>query len=366
MTYTTKAAVLRAPDAPFTLEEVELEPLRGHEILVRIVGSGFCHSDLMPRQPSLTGGELGPIIMGHEGAGIVEEVGSEVTTIAVGDRVVLSFDSCGHCASCRTGHPSYCPEFGLRNLSGRNADLSSSARDADGHPILNRWFAQSSFAEYAVATDRNAVVVDDSVPLELLGPLGCGVQTGAGSVLNVLQPQPGQSIVIFGIGGVGLSGLLAAKLSGASDIVAVDLVDSRLELALELGATRAVRGDAPDLVAQITGGGRGLDLALDTTAAPPVMSTALQSVGTGGKVVFVGVGTGQFTAHPTALTGKTLTYAIEGASVPQLFIPRLIDLYQRGLFPYDRLITRYAFDEINQAEADTASGKAIKPLLLPA
>ena len=204
---------------------------------MRIVGAGMCHTDVLPRAPGFVAAP--PIVTGHEGAGVVEAVGDAVTALAVGDHVVLSFDSCGECANCRTGQPAYCDSFLARNLLGRELDGSETAHDAAGEPVAARWFGQSSFATHAIATERNAVKVDPALPLELLGPLGCGIQTGAGSILRALDVQPGSSVAVFGAGAVGLAAVMAAAVAGAATIIAVDLQQHRLDLAV--GARRDAR-----------------------------------------------------------------------------------------------------------------------------
>lgn len=365
MTTTAIAAVLRNSDGKFELEEVELGPLESDELLVKVVGAGLCHTDLLLRDPNFLA-QTGPIILGHEGSGIVEAVGSAVRGVEVGDHVLMSFESCGRCRNCLAGSPSYCDEFMSRNLTGRRADLSTGALDRNGNPVANRWFGQSSFATHAIATERNVVVVDKALPLELLGPLGCGLQTGAGSVLNEMKLAAGQSIAVFGAGGVGLAAVMAAKAAGARDIVVVDLVDSRLETAVEVGATRTVRGDAPDLVEAIKNGGRGLDFSFETTAVTSVITTAVSILDNPGKAVLVGGGSGKLDIDPVLLAGKSVTYVLEGSSVPQVFLPQLVDLWQRGWFPFDKLVQTYTLDQINQAVEDSLSGKAIKPVLTPA
>ncbi|XVV38365.1 NAD(P)-dependent alcohol dehydrogenase [Streptomyces sp. CA-100214] len=363
MSRVTTAAVLRGHDQPHVLEEVTLSDLAPHEILVRVVGAGMCHSDMMPRIEALSKA-LGPAILGHEGAGVVEEVGSAVVRLRPGDHVLLSFDSCGICANCLRAAPAYCLQFNAYNLSGRRRDGSAGAAADDGSPIAARFFGQSSFAHHAIATERNAVVIDPSLPLELLGPLGCGLQTGAGSVLNEMRLAPGQSLAVFGAGAVGLAAVMAAKIAGAREIVAVDLHDSRLEMARELGATRVVRGDEPDLVAAVRGDGPGLDFSFETTAVTPVITAAISVLAVPGKAVLVGAG-GELAVTPGALIGRTVTYALEGSSIPQVFLPQLIDYWQRGLFPFEKFVRQYPMSEINQAEADSLSGATIKPVLIP-
>lgn len=364
MSTETTAAVLRTADGQYALEPVTLRDLRADEVLVRIVGAGMCHTDVLPRMPGFIAPP--PIIPGHEGAGIVEQIGSDVTGIAVGDHVVLSFDSCGACGNCRAGLPAYCDTFMARNLLGRELDGSSTVTDADGHDVGARWFGQSSFATHAISTARNTVVVDASLPLELLGPLGCGIQTGAGSILVALDVQPGTSVSVFGAGAVGLAAVMAAKVAGATTIIAVDLHQSRLDLALELGATHALAGNRTDLAAEITSiSGGGVQYAFDTTGVPAVITTALATTRMSGSVGLVGVQQGNLELDGMILVGKTVIGILEGSADPQTFIPRMIELWREGRFPFDRLIETFPMSQINEAEASSLQGRAIKPVLIP-
>lgn len=360
------AAVLRAHQGPYGIEEAELADPAPGEVRVRIAGVGMCHTDTLPRIPDLTVGP--PIIAGHEGAGVVEAVGAGVTDRAVGDHVVLSFDSCSCCQNCRAGHPAYCATFFARNLSGIGDGAPSPVTGADGRPIAARWFGQSSFASHANVAARNTVVVDRTLPLELLGPLGCGIQTGAGAVFNSLNLRAGQSIVVYGAGAVGLSAVMAAAVSGAATVIAVDLHDSRLQLAEQLGATHTVNGGDLDRVAaaiaEITGDGS--QYALDTTGVPAVISTAIAALRPTGVCGLVGAQLGDLVLDPMALAvGKTVTGILEGDAQPALLIPALITLWQQGRFPFDSLIKTYPLAAINQAEADSLAGSVIKPVLIP-
>ncbi|MFI7132361.1 NAD(P)-dependent alcohol dehydrogenase [Nonomuraea sp. NPDC050153] len=352
-----QAAILRDPGKPFTVEDISLAPPGPGEALVRVAGAGMCHTDVLFRGLA----ELPmPMVFGHEGSGVVEAVGPGVTRVAPGDHVVMSYDSCGWCGRCLTGAAPYCDEFMARNLSGVRADGSTGAICSVGEPVAARWFGQSSFATHAVATERNLVTVDKSLPLELLGPLGCGLQTGAGSVLISLNVRAGAGIAVFGAGAVGLAAVMAAKAAGADEIVAVDLHASRRELALELGATRALDGADPDLAAAVG----QVDHSLDTTGVPEVIRTAIAVLRPGGSCGLVGAG-GEITLPPTALAGRTVRFIFEGDAVPQEFVPRLIRLWRQGRFPFDRLIRTYPLDAINDAERDSASGATVKPVLLP-
>lgn len=366
------AAVLRAHDAPYTLEPVDLDEPGPGEVLVRIAGVGMCHTDLLGRVPGPRDGGRGdrvpkPAVLGHEGSGVVEEVGPGVVGLAAGDHVVLSFDSCGLCANCRDGRPGYCARMAALNMAAAVPDGRPRAFDQAGSPVHNRWFGQSSFATHALATVRNTVKVDPDAPVELLGPLGCGVQTGVGSVLLALSVRPGEAFVVFGAGAVGLSAVMAARLAGADPIVAVDLHASRRDLALDLGATHAFDGADPDLLRRLRAlVSDGFHHALDTTAHPDAVATAVAALRTTGVCGLAGVGREDYRLDPThMLMGRTVRGIIEGDAVPQTFVPRMIDLWRRGLLPFDRLVRTYPLADIARAEADALSGTTVKPVLLP-
>ena len=332
---------------------------------MRIEGTGFCHTDVLPRTPGFMASP--PIIAGHEGGGVVTAVGEGVD-VAVGAHVLLSFDSCGHCTNCVHGHPAYCRSFFTRNLTGRAVDGSTPVVDRHGQPVAARWFAQSSFSSHCLAGPRNVVVVDDDLPLHLFAPLGCGIQTGAGSVLNALRVQAGTSFVVFGAGSVGLAAVMAARVAGAVRIVAVDLHTARLELALELGATHVVRGGTSGVARQvrsITKG--GAQYALDTTGQPTVIADGVDSLRPTGTIGLVGSATQDLVLGAAALTsGKNVMGILEGDAVPQVLLPQLIDLWRQGRFPFDRLVSTYPLSDINAAEHDAAAGVVIKPVLVPA
>src|ERR1700730_1871700 len=250
------AAVLRACDAPYRIEDVQLRDPGPGEVRVRVVAVGMCHTDVLPRMSGFPASP--PIITGHEASGILDAVGETVTDLVAGDHVVISFDSCRACSNCQSGHPAYCESFVIGNLTGVGVEGSGTVRDAAGMPIASRWFGQSSFASYVIAAARNVVKVDPTIPLHMLGPLGCGVLTGAGSILVALGVDHGDSVVVFGAGSVGLSAVLGARAAGAATIVAVDRNHARLQLAAELGATHTFAASVPDLESQltkVTGGG---------------------------------------------------------------------------------------------------------------
>lgn len=362
-----EAAVVREEGGPFTVEQVELEEPREGEGLVRVVGAGVCHTDMIVRDqfyPTPL-----PAVLGHEGSGVVEAVGPGVTGVAPGDHVVMSFDFDGSCRSCRDGHPAYCEAFFEHNFAGARPADGSSPLSQDGERLAGHFFGQSSFATHAIATERNVVPVTDKVPLEILGPLGCGVQTGAGGVINTLDPQAGSSIAVFGAGSVGLSAVMAADLKGCTEIVSVELRENRREKAVELGATETVDPGAVDdpveAIRAATDG--GVDYALETTGVPEVAEQATKTLrhrGTLGLIGAPALGTeASYDVNDMLLNGRSITGIVEGDADPQQFIPDLIDLYRRGKFPFDELITYYGFKEIEQAVEDSEEGRSIKPVL---
>src|SRR3989440_1204429 len=361
-----KAAVLRAGDAPYRIEDVELAESGPGEVRVRIVGAGLCHTDMLPRVPEYPANP--PIITGHEGAGVVDAVGEDVSGLVPGDHVVLSFDSCRTCENCLSGHPAYCETFLPRNITGLDLNGGTAVRDADGKPVASRWFGQSSFATHSLVAARNVVKVDRSLPLELLGPLGCGIQTGAGAVLVALGVEAGTKVVVFGCGGVGLAAVMAAVVAGATTIVAVDLNQGRLELARELGATHTVDGAREDLLAElqrVTGG--GAHYTVDTTGVPAVIQTAVHALRVAGTCGLIGVQMGDVVLDPYALgVGRNVMGILEGDAVPQVLIPQLIALWQQGRFPVDKLIKTLPLEQINEAEQASLKGEVVKPVLIPA
>lgn len=360
------AAVARSAGHPLELVPLELDEPRADEVRVRMVATGVCHTDALVRDQVLP--TPLPVVLGHEGAGIVDAVGAAVTTVEPGDHVVLGFNSCGHCVSCRSGHPAYCETFPAHNFGGRRADGTTSLSDGET-VVSSHFFGQSSFATFANVAERSVVRVPKSVPLEILGPLGCGLMTGAGAVLNVLRPEAGSSIVIFGTGAVGCSALLAAIVANCTTIVMVDIVPGRLEFALDLGATHVIDSrseDAVEAVKRITGG--GAQCALDTTGNRQVFRQMVDSLAVRGHGVLVGAapaGTDAAVDIGAFLTqSPTISGVIEGDAVPQSFIPLLVELYQAGRFPFDRLVKEYPFERINDAFEDSAGGVTIKPIVV--
>ena len=360
-----RAAVLRDHSLSMPIECVAVDQPRADEVLVRVVATGICHTDIKVAQ--VPGLSPRPIVLGHEGAGVVEKVGASVRKLKAGDHVVLTFDSCGRCPTCSVGKPSYCHEVAAVCFSGKRLD-GSTTLGVDGAAVHGNFFGQSSFASHAIANERNAIKVRDDAPLELLGPLGCGLQTGAGAVLNSLGTRAGQTIAVFGVGAVGLAAVMAAKIAGASKIFAVDVVEERLALARDLGATIAINGSRSDALAEIIAAtGRGVDYSLDTTAADSVIEQAIDCVGPLGTCGLIANKSPAQTAPVkilgSMLRGRTIRGIVQGDSVPDIFIPRLVDFFMDGRFPFDRLVKFYPFDKIDEALRDADSGATIKPVL---
>ena len=359
-----KAAVVHEKSAPFAIEELDLDDPRDDEVLVRMVGCGVCHTDLVA-QAGFMPIPL-PAVFGHEGSGVVEKVGSRVTKVKPGDHVVMSFRSCGVCSSCMKGFPANCLDFFKLNFAGLRADGSPTMKKG-GETIHASFFSQSSFASYALASERNVVKVRNDVPLELLGPMGCGIQTGAGGVINSLKARPGSSIAVFGVGSVGLSAILAATASGLTTAIAVDVKGERLDLALKMGATHVIdssRTNAVEEIQKITGG--GVQYSLECTGIPAVFRQSVDALAMTGVCGLIGVapfGVEVSLGMQTILNGRTIRGVVEGDSIPDLFIPQLIELYRQGRFPFDRMITFYPFDQINKAVEDSEKGKALKAVL---
>ncbi|MEU0163053.1 NAD(P)-dependent alcohol dehydrogenase [Streptomyces sp. NPDC006261] len=358
------AAVLRSYEDPFAVEEVILNagPAEG-EILVRIAGCGMCRTDLAVRRSA--GRSPLPAVLGHEGAGVVVETGGPHTGLVAGDHVVLSFDSCGRCRSCLGAAPAYCDRFAPLNLLGGRPENAARFTDAAGGALAPRWFGQSSFAAYAMVPARNAVRVDPSLPLSLLGPLGCGFLTGAGAVLNSFGAGPGDTVAVFGAGAVGLAAVMAATASGAV-AVAVDRHPERLALAEKLNAVPVHSESAglPGRIQRLTDG--GAQYALDTTGSAQLINDALRALRPTGHLGLVARLHTALPLEPGTLDrGRKISHICEGDAVPGLLIPRLTALWQAGRFPFDQLIRTYPLADINEAERDCEAGLVVKPVLIP-
>ncbi|MCY0939790.1 NAD(P)-dependent alcohol dehydrogenase [Streptomyces antarcticus] len=359
------AAVSRVADGEFRIEVLELDDPRPDEVLVRYTAVGLCHTDL-----EAAAGRLPtplPVVLGHEGAGTVEAVGSAVTGFAPGDRVVLSLDSCGACRSCLAGQPAYCEQHIPLNFASSRTDGSVGLRDAAGKGVHDHFFGQSSFASHGLAHPRGLVKVPDDLPLTTLAPLGCGIITGAGAVLNSLAVRAGSTVAVFGLGAVGLAAVMAAAASGATRIIAVDRVPGRLGLAGELGATDVVDAstDTAQAVMELTGG-RGVDHSVESTGAVPVMNTAISVLAPLGSAAVLGVAGLDAELKANAfelLKGRSVTGSVMGHQAPGVLIPRLLDLHHQNRFPLDRLVTTYPLADINRAVADVRAGRTVKAVL---
>jgi aryl-alcohol dehydrogenase len=361
-----QAAVVEQKGDKFRLTDIKLDPPRADEVLVKIVGVGVCHTDLVCRDQYFP--VPLPCIFGHEGSGIVEAVGENVTKVAPGDHVVLTYRSCGKCVNCIKGAAPYCLDLYGQNFSGHRPD-GSNAHSCNGKTVHGHFFQQSSFATHALAHEQNTVKVDTSAPLELLGPLGCGIQTGAGAVMNSLRPRAGQSIAIFGAGSVGLSAVMAANVVGCAKIIAVDINESRLELARQLGATDTINAQDDGVVERIvelTGG--GVDFSLECTGLPAVARQAVDCLiltGTCGIIGVAPLGTEIALDMNGILFGRTVRGIIEGDSDRDVFIPRLVELHRQGRFPFDKLVRFYPLSDIETAVEDTERGEVLKAILRP-
>jgi aryl-alcohol dehydrogenase len=360
------AAVVDGPGAPFVIRELELADPQPGEVLVRMVAAGLCHTDLGVQ----AGGIPFPLpgVLGHEGAGVIEQLGDPGSGLHVGQKVLLSFTSCGHCGGCRDGHPAHCDTWVPRNLlQGRRDDGTATIHD-NGAEIGGRFFGQSSFATHAIADARSVVPVPDAAPLEVLAPLGCGVQTGFGTVWRILRPEPGSTVAVFGAGGVGLSAVMAADLLPLRRVIAIDLSPSRLAVARELGATDTIdarNGDAEEQLSALTGG-RGVDHALETTGNPQVLEAAIRGLGIGGACAVIGappLGTTASFDVQGILPGKRIVGVTLGDGDPQTLLPLLVELHGRGRLPLERIIRHYPLAEIDAAANDMHSGVTIKPVI---
>lgn len=372
-----RAAVLRQSGAtapfeksrPISVEEVELSKPEAGELLVRVIGAGLCHSDL-----SVINGNRPrpvPLVLGHEGAGEVVEVGPGIRDLKAGDPVVFQFSAnCGRCRRCLEGRPQICEVNAVARAKGDLMGGGRRLKSASGEYLAHH-SGVSCFAEYAVIDRGSCVKVDDSIPLDKAAIFGCAVMTGVGAVLNTARIRPGDSVAVIGLGGVGLNGLLGAKVAGAGAIIAIDLNDDRLGLARQLGATHTFNAKDPALAEQvrdITHG--GVDFAFDFAGAIPAMETGYGLLRAGGELVVAGLAPADstFTFTPPAMVSdeKAIRGSYMGGCVPVRDIPRYIDLYQQGRLPIDALISSsVGFDEINEGFDRLADGSAIRQILMP-
>lgn len=362
-----RAAVLFAPKEKLEVVDVDLEAPGPGEVRARLVASGVCASDwhtMTGAIPSPT-----PSVLGHEGAGVVEEVGAGVTLVKPGDHVVLSWvPNCGRCRYCESGRPNLCSAAAPSLLAGT---LVSGARRLSyrGEPLYHYSFL-STFAEAVVVDEACCVPVREDVPLAVAALVGCAVMTGYGAVVNRAHVEPGATVVVFGAGGVGLSAVMAARLSGAENIVAVDPVASKRELATEVGATHVVdpvAGGPGELLASLTRG-EGADVAIESAGRPELVAEAFEVTRRGGTVVCVGIPSAE---ARVSLPGpalvrheKIVTGSLYGSCRPRLDMPKILDLYAEGRLPLGLLVTRtYELDEVNAAFEDMLAGKLARGVL---
>ncbi|MDH6195577.1 aryl-alcohol dehydrogenase [Mycobacterium frederiksbergense] len=362
------AAVVEQIGGEFSRDTIELDVLRPDEVRVRIHASGICATDLAV-QAGKTPFPL-PGILGHEGAGVIEEVGAAVNALAPGDRVVMTFDSCGQCEPCLAARPVQCVNwFALNMGSGTRLDGSLTTRRCTGRALHGHFFGQSSFATHAICSQRSVVKVETDTDFAVLAPLGCSGQTGAGSVWNLLRPEPGSSVIIYGGGAVGLMAVLAAQLTPARQVIVVDRVESRLDLARELGATVTVNAGTDDVATAVNDAteGRGADRALETTGNMTVLRQAVDLLAVSGVCVVVGAPpTGSevaFDVQEMLVRHPTIIGVSQGLARPRQIIPALVELHEAGRFPAEKLITAFPFDQINEAVTAAKQGEVIKPVL---
>ena len=359
-----KAAVSWKPGTPFVLEEVELASPKVSEVLVEVVASGVCATDA-----GAAAGFMGvpfPIVLGHEASGIVKEVGEAVTYVKPGDHIVIACCLCGHCNNCLTGKPGSCEEIPRLNFGGAMED--GSKRLSKNGSEISTFFGQSGFATYAVTNEKNIVKIDKDLDLKLFGPLGCGIVTGSATVAEGLKPSFGSSIAVYGCGAVGLSAVMAAKITGCAKIIAVDLNEKRLELAKELGATHTINSrdaEIVQVVRELTGG-KGVNYGLEATGNSSVAKSALSALTNHGELALIGAGYKEIgiDLNTEFLFGtKKVSGFIAGLVPAKYFVPKIIEFYRQGRFPLEKLVTYYDFDNINQAFEDMRSGASIKPIL---
>ena len=360
------AAVLNQPNGPFKIEAVSVSPPQAGEVRVAIKAVGICHTDLV-----VASGAMGlqfPAVLGHEGAGIVEAIGAGVASVKVGDKVLLTFNSCGHCKPCSHDEPAYCQQFVPLNMVCARADGSTRLHRSDA-PVADNFFGQSSFASYAIANERNVLKVDDDADLAVLAPLGCGIQTGVGAVLRSLEGKPGEALVVIGGGAVGLSALLGGKIAGCATIVVIEPQEGRRSLASELGATHVIDPNAGDVAQAVRAIlPDGADMVVDTSGFMPVVEQAVNMIANRGRIGLVGVPGSLDAALPVPVVqwitiGGTVRGIIEGDSDPKVFLPELIAHHKAGRLPIEAFTKTYPFDQINQAIADAHTGSCVKAVL---
>lgn len=362
-----KAAVLYGVNTPLVVEEVELQQPQAGEVLVKLAASGVCHSDL-----HVIIGDLKrplPMILGHEGAGVVEEVGPGVKSVRPGDHVVIAWvASCGECAYCIEGKPHLCTTSAKHRFEGTMPD-GTKRLSKDGQNI-SHFLGVSSFAQYAVVAESAAILIRKDVPLDKASLVGCGVLTGVGAAINTAKVRPGSTVAVIGTGGVGLNVIQGCQLAGAEKIIAVDLLDNKLEMAKIFGATHTVNagiGDPIQKIKELTGG-LGVDYAFEVVGKPQTVLQAFGSLKKGGTAVAVGVPTadaiGNIPLYSLIGEEKTLKGCWYGSGTPRVDIPKILDLYMAGKLKLDELVSKvYPLDEINAAFADLQYGEVARGII---
>jgi len=363
-----KAAVLPSYKAKFVVEDVDLAEPQADEVLVKVAAVAVCHTDVAAKEGDLPFPP--PIVLGHEGAGVVEKVGSAVTTLKPGDHVILTTAaSCGKCPACWMGRPTLCQTFWAKLFNGTMWDDTRRLRRKDGTE-LGHMFFQSSFAQYAIVNERTAIKIRDDAPLDKVCLFGCGSTTGIGAVLNVAKVPAGATVAIFGCGGLGLSAVMAAKFANAGRIICVDVLDWKLNLAQELGATDIINASKENPVERIMAlTGFGVDFSFEFAGRVETIVQSFEATHPGGMTVVSGappMGQRVSIDWLPLLAQKMLTGAAQGAAVPGVDIPRWVDLYMAGRLPIDRLITRtYSLDQINEAFEAFEKGEVIRAVITP-
>ncbi len=362
------AAVARKAKGPFSIESLILSGPSPDEVLVKIEGVGLCHTDLVVKDsafpPAL------PAVLGHEGAGVVEAVGENIDDVKVGDRVILSFASCGACSACRDHTPGYCDQAAALNYAGARLNGKSALGGEQG-AVASHFFGQSSFATHAVVYANNIVKAPDDAPLALLGPFGCSIQTGAGTVLNVMRPPAGAAILIAGAGAVGLSAVMAAALAGCAPIIVSDPMHERRTAAIDFGATHSHDPNEAPLREAVTSFAKGgVNFAIDTTGRREVIEAGVDALSKRGVLACLGIAPDEAPTFDVPINhlmgyGRRIVGVIEGDSDPRQLIPMLLDHYRAGRFPFDKMIKTYSLENINEAVRDQAAGRCVKPVLLP-
>ena len=369
MSENVRVAAVEAAGQEFVIREPLLGDLRSDEVLVQIEASGICHTDL-----TVAAGGFPtpfPIVLGHEGTGTIQAVGSDVKQLKPGMRVVLSFDHCGKCANCRVGRPSVCHEFFMRNFRAQREDGTTSLT-YNGHKLHSHFLGQSAFATHVVAPARCAVRIDSAIPATTLASFGCGIQTGAGAILNALKPRSDQSVAVFGLGAVGMAAVMAAKICECQTIIAIDPLLNRRKLAVELGATHSVdptsQSSVVDAIRRIVP--LGLDFSVEASGASGVLRRAVDALAPGGCCALVGApphgpdAEASINVFELVSFGKSIQSVLLGNGDPSSFIPKLVRYWEQGRLPVERLVSVFLLDEINKAVAQSKRGEVVKPVLV--